>query len=125
MATAETGAAQLEEVVVTATKRVQPVQDIPMSIQAISGETIQERGIASMDQLSATMPSFQVGDSLITTSISMRGMGSQPERGFEQSVGMFINGIYMPHMLLFKLRKKRCRNEKKNAHHQCKTEEIF
>jgi iron complex outermembrane receptor protein len=96
IAVGEAGAAQLEEVVVTATKRVQSVQEIPMSIQAVTGETILERGIASMDQLSATMPSFQVGDSLITTSVSMRGMGSQPERGFEQSIGMFIDGIYMP-----------------------------
>ena len=96
MAVGEAGAAQLEEVIITATKRVESIQEIPMSIQAVTGESIQERGITSLDQLSATMPSFQVGDSLLTTSISMRGMGSQPERGFEQSVGMFIDGIYMP-----------------------------
>lgn len=89
MAVGEAGAAQLEEVVVTATKRAQSVQEIPMSIQVFTGESIADRGITSMDQLSASIPSFQVGDSLLTTSVSMRGMGSQPERGFEQS-GVFI-----------------------------------
>jgi iron complex outermembrane receptor protein len=96
MAAGTASAAVLEEVIITATKRVQSVQEIPMSIQAVSGETIAERGFDSLDQLSATMPSFQVGDGLLTTSVSMRGMGSQPERGFEQSVGMFIDGIYKP-----------------------------
>lgn len=86
----------LEETVVTATKRETTIQEMPMSIQAISGEKMQNQGIENLDQLAASIPSFQVGDGLLTTNIAMRGMGSQPERGFEQSVGMFIDGIYMP-----------------------------
>jgi len=88
--------ALLEEIIVTATKREATVQDIPMSIVAISGESISKGGIINLDQLSASVPNFQVGDGTLTTNIFMRGMGSQPERGFEQSVGMFIDGIYMP-----------------------------
>ena len=89
-------AVELEEIVVTATKREATVQDVPMSVTAISGRNISEQGIIDLDQLSASVPNFQVGDGTLTTNISMRGMGSQPERGFEQSIGMFIDGIYMP-----------------------------
>jgi iron complex outermembrane receptor protein len=89
-------AVELEEIFVTATKREAVVQDAPMSIIAISGDSISDQGILDLDQLSASVPNFQVGDGTLTTNISMRGMGSQPERGFEQSVGMFIDGLYMP-----------------------------
>ena len=87
---------QLDEIIVTATKRESTIQDIPMSVSVVSGESISQQGIVDLDQLTAAIPNFQVGDGLLTTNISMRGMGSQPERGFEQSVGMFIDGIYMP-----------------------------
>ena len=37
-----------------------------------------------------------MGDGALTTAVTIRGMGSQPERGFEQSTGLFVDGIYMP-----------------------------
>lgn len=86
----------LEEIMVTATKRETSIQEMPMSIQAMAGEKMHSQGIENLDQLAASIPSFQVGDGVLSTNISMRGMGSQPERGFEQSVGMFIDGLYMP-----------------------------
>jgi len=87
---------QLDEIIVTATKRESTIQALPISVSVVSGESISEQGIVNLDQLTASIPNFQVGDGTLTTNISMRGMGSQPERGFEQSVGMFIDGIYMP-----------------------------
>ena len=86
----------LEEVVVTATKRTTTVKEVPMAIQAITGETMTRNGIDNLDQLAASIPNFQVGDGLLSTAVAMRGMSSQPERGFDQSVGMFIDGIYKP-----------------------------
>ena len=86
----------LEEVVVTATKRTTTVKEVPMAIQAITGETMTRNGIDNLDQLTASIPNFQVGDGLLSTAVAMRGMSSQPERGFDQSVGMFIDGIYKP-----------------------------
>ena len=87
---------QLEEVMVTATKRTQSTQDIPMSVEAVSGERMQEMGILDIATLSASIPNFFVGDGVVTTNVTMRGMGSGGERSFEQSVGMFIDEIYMP-----------------------------
>ena len=87
---------QLDEIVVTATMRESTIQDIPMSASVVSGESISEQGIIDFDQLSSSVLNFQVGDGTLSTNVSMRGMGSQPERGFEQSIGMFIDGVYMP-----------------------------
>jgi len=89
-------ATQLEEIVVTATKRETTPKEIPMAIQAVTGETMSAKGIDNLDQLASLIPNFQVGDGLLSTVVSMRGMSSQPERGFDQSVGMFIDGIYKP-----------------------------
>jgi len=88
--------AQLEEVVVTATKRVESVQDIPMSVEAVTGDQLRAQGIADFATLSDQIPNFYVGDGVVTTNINMRGTGSGGDRSFEQSVGMFIDGIYMP-----------------------------
>ena len=48
---AEADASQLEEITVTAAKRVESVQEIPMSIQVVAGKAIQVRGIDNLDQL--------------------------------------------------------------------------
>ena len=91
-----TAAQQLEEVIVTATKRAQSAQDIPQSVEAFSGEKMRDMGIMDIATLATSIPNFFVGDGVVTTNITMRGMGSGGERSFEQSVGMFIDEIYMP-----------------------------
>jgi iron complex outermembrane receptor protein len=88
--------AQLEEVVVTAAKRAESVQDIPMSVQAISGEKLNAMAISELGDLATTIPNFSIGDGVTTNLITMRGMGSGEDRSFEQSVSMFVDGIYMP-----------------------------
>ena len=88
--------AQLEEVIVTATKRSESVQDIPMSVQAVSGEKLNAMAISELSDLATTIPNFSIGDGVTTNLITMRGMGSGEDRSFEQSVSMFVDGIYMP-----------------------------
>ena len=50
--TGNTALAEIEEIVVTATKRAEPMSDIPVSIQAIKGETIEALGVDSFDEYS-------------------------------------------------------------------------
>lgn len=88
--------AELEEIIVTATKRETSIQDIPMSVEAISGEEMTRQGIANFEDLSTVVPSFKVGNGASGSTISMRGMGTGANRAFEQSVAMFTDGIYMP-----------------------------
>ncbi len=96
MALPGTALAQLEEVIVTATKRVESTQDIAMSVQAISGENLNNLAIDNFEDLSTMIPNFTVGDTLIVNQITMRGVGSGEDRGFEQSVSMFKDGVYLP-----------------------------
>lgn len=86
----------LEEILVTATKREVNLQDVPLSIEVATGERLEEFRILDLTDLSASIPNFTVGENLTMQSITMRGFGSGQERSFEQSVGMFIDGVYMP-----------------------------
>ena len=88
--------AQLEEITVTATKRETTEFETPLSIETVTGEQIAKAGIKDFEDLSAVVPNFFVGDGVVSTSIMIRGAGSGTERSFEQTVGMFIDGVYMP-----------------------------
>lgn len=84
----------LENVTVTAQKREQSLQDVPLSVSAMSGESIQEAGIERFEDFSAYIPNMSVTKSSISDKINIRGMQSGEQAGFEQSVGTFVNGIY-------------------------------
>lgn len=84
----------LEEVVVTAQKRAGSLQDVPIAVSAMSGEKIGDAGIQKIEDLSAYIPNFSMTESAIGNVVFIRGIGSGINQGFEQSVGMFIDGIY-------------------------------
>ncbi|MCB1695247.1 MAG: TonB-dependent receptor [Halioglobus sp.] len=84
----------LEEVIVTAQKRSENLQDVPISVNVMSGETIDGLGLTSFDELATYVPNFMILESSSGLRIAMRGVGSGTNRGFEQSVGLFIDGIY-------------------------------
>ena len=88
-------AQQLEEVIVTAQKKVESLQDVPISVVAMQGEQIQQAGIQNMMQLSDYVPNLHIAIAPVNTNIYMRGVGSGNNQGFEQSVGMYVDGIYM------------------------------
>ncbi|MFK7733792.1 MAG: TonB-dependent receptor [Pseudomonadales bacterium] len=96
LATTTAAAGVLEEIVVTATKRSQSIQDIPMSVQALSGDTLVDRGINDFSEMSASVPNLNIGTGLSNTFVNVRGMGSGNDRAFEQSVGLFVDDVYMP-----------------------------
>ncbi len=85
----------LEEVIVTAQKRAESLQDVPISVSAIQGEKIQDAGIPNMAALADFVPNLHIADAPVNTNIYMRGVGSGNNQGFEQSVGMYIDGVYM------------------------------
>lgn len=86
--------AQLEEVVVTAQKREQSLQDVPISVSAMSGDKIQNKGFTKLEDISASIPTLHVGEAQITSQVFIRGIGSGVNAGFEQSVGTYVDGIY-------------------------------
>jgi iron complex outermembrane recepter protein len=84
----------LEEVIVTAQKREQSLQEVPVSVSVVTGDVISKTGMANLDELSTYVPNLSIAEGSQTTAITMRGLGSGINQGFEQSVGMFIDGIY-------------------------------
>ncbi len=85
----------LEEVVVTAQKRVESLQDVPISVSAMGGDKLAEAGIENLQDLSAYVPNLKVLDGGIVPMMFIRGIGSGANQGFEQSVGTYSDGIYM------------------------------
>lgn len=84
----------LEEVVVTAQKRVESLQDVPISVSAVNGTKIIEAGITELQDLTAYVPNLTMNETGIGTNITIRGVSSGINQGFEQSAGMYVDGIY-------------------------------
>ena len=84
----------LEEVVVTAQKRVESVQDVPISVSAMSGERMADANIINLEGLTNYIPNFSMNQSGISNNITIRGVSSGINPGFEQSTGMYVDGIY-------------------------------
>ena len=84
----------LEEVVVTATKRSVGMQDVPIALSVMSGDTITSLGLRDMEDVSVYMPNVTLSQAAGASQIFIRGVGSGNNFGFEQSVGMFIDGVY-------------------------------
>lgn len=83
----------LEEVIVTATLRAESLQNVPMSVSAVSGQKMFESGITKIEDLQAFVPNFTMSEAQIGTNIFIRGIGSGINQGFDQSVGMYFDGI--------------------------------
>lgn len=84
----------LEEVYVTAQKRTQALKDVPISVNAISGEKIEKSGITSIERMADYIPSFNMTQTGIGTNISIRGITSGVNQGFEQSAAQFVDGVH-------------------------------
>lgn len=88
--------AQLEEVIVTATKRAESLQDVPISMLSTSGESIKDMGITRAAEFAADMPAITISQSPIGNFIFIRGIGTAGvNQGLELSVSMFQDGVYM------------------------------
>jgi len=84
----------LEEVLVTAQFRSENLQDVPVSVSAIGGDKIYEAGIGKIEDLQAYVPNLTMSETGIGTNIYIRGIGSGINQGFEQSAGMYVDGVY-------------------------------
>ncbi len=89
--------ATLEEVVVTAQKREQSLQDVPLAVSAMTGESMRDAGINDIEGLSRQVPSLQVQESNGPLAMNYRvrrvgNIGNIPT--FEPAVGVFMDGAY-------------------------------
>jgi len=89
--------AAIEEIIVTANKREQTLQDIPVSVTVTTGDTISKAAIQDIIDLQSVVPTLRVSQlqSSTNTSFAIRGFGNgSNNEGIEPSVGVFIDGVY-------------------------------
>ncbi len=86
--------AVVEEIVVMARKVEESLQDVPVSIVVMGGDKMSEAGITKIEELVPYLPNFAMSETGIGTNLYVRGIGSGINQGFEQSVGMYIDGVY-------------------------------
>lgn len=92
----------LDEVVVTAQKRTQSVQDVPISINALSGDAIDRAGVTDVNGIVDLVPGLNSrSDGPTQTVFAMRGVGTNAFGvGVDGSVGVFVDDVYIGHPVL-------------------------
>ena len=91
--------APLEEIVVTAQKRAERLQDVPISISAITGSQLENRGIQNIADLGSLAPNLQISNqpgNATAAQIAIRGsVTHNPALIWDTAVGIYLDGVYM------------------------------
>jgi iron complex outermembrane receptor protein len=88
----------LETVVVTAQKKAENAQDVPISISVFGADALEASGVTRLADFIAQAPNVYINfnDSIRATAISVRGILSDPNSvGIDPSVGVYVDGVYM------------------------------
>jgi iron complex outermembrane recepter protein len=92
------GTGSLEEVLVTATRREERLQDVPIAVSVISGEQLADSGFKSLTDIQYTLPGVYFGTTPSDAGFRLRGVGTAG--GFssssEQSVGLVVDQVVIP-----------------------------
>ena len=85
-------------IIVTATRRAQDVQDIPLAVTAIAPQQLEAQRVVNIQQISALAPSFTASQAQLASGsvvLRVRGIGTTSNNiGFESAVGIFVDGAY-------------------------------
>lgn len=89
-------AIELEEVIVTAQKRQESLQDVPVAVLALSGDQLKSSGVSSISTLELVSPSITINDSTGYGLLSVRGVGSTNQgNGNYNSVAIYVDDVYI------------------------------
>lgn len=89
----------IEEIIVTAQKRQESMQDVPISMASYSGDFLEAAGIDGLHDLTNYAPNFRVDThgTPRNSSIKIRGIGSYAQNaGIDSSVGVYLDDVYVP-----------------------------
>lgn len=97
--------AVLDEIIVTAQKREESLQEIPLSVTALTTDTIEKMGITSLSDISTLVPAFSFRSGLLSGTegrISIRGIGSPAEEQstIDSTIGVYMDGVYIARQTL-------------------------
>ncbi len=86
------------DIIVTAQKRAENVQSVPISIQAFGAATLRDTGVSQVQDLTKIVPTFKFGSGPGTVAArnGIRGLGSFGNSAIEPSVATYLDGVYVP-----------------------------
>lgn len=89
-----------DTIIVTATKRAQALEEVPLAVTVVGQQELLERGIQDITTLERAAPSYTINTSDTASgglTLRLRGVGTTGNNiGLESSVGAFIDGFYLP-----------------------------
>ena len=92
----------IQEIVVTAQKRAENVQSVPIAISAFAGDALSERAVANVSQLAALSPNVNLDSGVAFTAstavlaASIRGIGASDFAfNIDPAVGVYVDGVYL------------------------------
>lgn len=86
-------ASSVDDVIVTAQRRSQAIQDVPISIQAFSAETLQHQGVTSTRDLMSVVPGLNFAVKGVFAQPVLRGVSTQGT-GIDSAVATYLDGVY-------------------------------
>ncbi|WP_144097535.1 TonB-dependent receptor [Croceicoccus sediminis] len=93
----EPAPSMMGDIIVTAQRREQRLQDVPITISAIGGSTLENTGVSGTSQLQSVVPNLVVNRSVGTASPFLRGIGTaSADIAAESSVAIYVDGVYQP-----------------------------
>ena len=96
-AAADTGT--LQEIVVTARRRSEDLQNVPLTVTAVTADALQTHNVTNLADLSSFVPNMKISQDRATSStinVYIRGVGqSDPLWGFEPGVGVYVDDVYL------------------------------
>ena len=85
----------IAEIIVTAQRRQENLQDVPISVSAFGADAIKEKGISDVSRLEGLVPGFTFGRSGVDARPAIRGVRTESvDVNADTTIGFFIDGIY-------------------------------
>ncbi len=92
---AEDDKSGIDEIVVTAQRREENLQDVPISVSAFGAKQIEEKGLTEISRLEGLVPGFSFGRSGADARPAIRGVRTESvDVNADTTIGLFIDGIY-------------------------------
>lgn len=94
--------ARIEEIVVSARKRAELLEDTPVSVTALGEQVLREAGITRIDGIQELVPNLRIDTGINgnSTLVRIRGVGtSTPGVAFDPGVGIYVDGVFLPRAL--------------------------